>query len=807
MTSIVTSKVERAERIEGSTDMVLPRIGEWYWLQVEHFYRLEEAAGGLVRNLVSPKDESVYASGEILTVVTEVGSNYARLTCVDGQSHQRVHLDELESRAKRELNAADIISGQVRRCRTESALLMEQLDDLTRRLGVGGVQASLSTGAASMGGLVKATRQLVQAYRDELQLAKEKTIPKLCARINDSNQTMACWVKAETIPLMALAKDSRKLIERIDNRIFNVELYAGLVETVEQVRKGAAAPRDMPVHLMQRRLAMDEESLIGYEAGGFDFQHLNGFDQWLSLEDNFRRVLPYERCVVAFIVRNTEKEYVWAGGHWRDFVTMSFSSAHTTEKNKTTFLYLRNGEQLWRLNIDSFQFDAQLFPDADMQHLTGKLYARNEHFDEWSFITQADYEQRVAADKAARKSWPKLVEDYHAALDAWEAKYAELLDETTERQAFFENRHAGLRGASEFMPKELLILRRAVTHLGRTPAEARKVVPSGQNSHATRRDFILDGTNYGKAERLLWIHSKKGASWTWHADAKELPAKLKGFDLRAVYAEVSAQVGEAFESRPKPPEHPDVRHRTELYGFQPLDDSNINLDAAMAALARQRDKHNRLVLILQGLLDRSQVFAPHPTWRLWEADFERAVVLHHDVSRGLVATEQPPQFVEYQREANESLGVGSLVTGAQAYWRQLQAAERERDVEQHGWSKSSRFMEDENPGPGLVARVVRMTRDKQQAVFEWTRKTETYRGTMRESKQQLKVPLGKLLCIDHYQPGDFKRFFADPRSRASYATWAPFMLAAEDFARGALAEGVATRPLRPWGDAPVKNTR
>lgn len=65
------------------------------------------------------------------------------------------------------------------------------------------------------------------------------------------------------------------------------------------------------------------------------------------------------------------------------------------------------------------------------------------------------------------------------------------------------------------------------------------------------------------------------------------------------------------------------------------------------------------------------------------------------------------------------------------------------------------------------------------------------------------MPLGKLLCIDHYQPGDFKRFFADPRSRASYPTWAPFMLAAEDFARGVLAEGATSRPLRPWGDAPI----
>lgn len=114
-------------------------------------------------------------------------------------------------------------------------------------------------------------------------------------------------------------------------------------------------------------------------------------------------------------------------------------------------------------------------------------------------------------------AWPKQVKDYHAALDAWEAKYAELLDETTERSAFFEHRADELRGAYESMSLELLILRRAMTHLGRTHAEARAALPGGQNSYSQQQDFILDGVNYGKAGNLLWLYgdrAKDAVGWT-----------------------------------------------------------------------------------------------------------------------------------------------------------------------------------------------------------------------------------------------------------------------------------------------------
>jgi hypothetical protein len=49
------------------------------------------------------------------------------------------------------------------------------------------------------------------------------------------------------------------------------------------------------------------------------------------------------------------------------------------------------------------------------------------------------------------------------------------------------------------------------------------------------------------------------------------------------------------------------------------------------------------------------------------------------------------------------------------------------------------------------------------------------------------VPVSELFNVDAYQPGDFKQFFADPRTRGQYLVWAPMLIAAEEYqaARGA----------------------
>lgn len=54
------------------------------------------------------------------------------------------------------------------------------------------------------------------------------------------------------------------------------------------------------------------------------------------------------------------------------------------------------------------------------------------------------------------------------------------------------------------------------------------------------------------------------------------------------------------------------------------------------------------------------------------------------------------------------------------------------------------------------------------------------------TKARISVPLEKLFNVSAYQQGDFKRFFADPRTREKYLEWAPLLLSAEDYVNGKL---------------------
>jgi len=45
--------------------------------------------------------------------------------------------------------------------------------------------------------------------------------------------------------------------------------------------------------------------------------------------------------------------------------------------------------------------------------------------------------------------------------------------------------------------------------------------------------------------------------------------------------------------------------------------------------------------------------------------------------------------------------------------------------------------------------------------------------------------------VSAYKPGDYKKFFVDPRTRAQYLKWARMLLAAEDYCSGHIKIGKA----------------
>lgn len=370
----------------------IPELGQWYW--------------------VKDKD------GDWLACVAKVGSNYAKMMGVN-EVTMRIHLDDFYETCRFEPNVAGVIAAKVDQRKMEVRQLLAEVEAVTARLGVG-YSAAVAIGQGSEGhALAKLTPDLdVSGYKTSLVKAKKEDLPALFKKIESANSSMAKWMKAETLPLKAQLKQMEKVIGRIDTRIYNIELYAGLTEQVVMIRDGEPAPTAERIRLMQRRCYMDEECLAQYQVGGMEFQDIGDFDAWLAKPENCNRILPFPRCVVSFQVRRHTK----ARALPRSMVEF-FNRIDEIDADKLTFLYIRNGERVYRMNTQ-LEFGEQLFPDVERNMLMSgaQLWVETGIDSIHKIITDAQYHGLIDDYKAA-KAAHKVKEAAHKAEHReWAAK-------------------------------------------------------------------------------------------------------------------------------------------------------------------------------------------------------------------------------------------------------------------------------------------------------------------------------------------------------------------------------------------------
>lgn len=407
-----------AHRIEQDSTL---ELGQWYWVKfrrrrqvrvnpapddpVDSGYDIEydaerkddeeaseEAAG---EDDEEPQWRTVEEEYEALCCVVDIGSNHVKVEYPSGDRHRhvatRIHFDRFYARCRHEPDPAGAIRKERDRWIAESRRLLGAIQQVCQRLGVGqslkiGMQPD-PTGQGTYT-LAALNRQPdVESYREQLILAKDEELPTLYKELKEAQTEAARWMQAELLPLYAQQKEMREIVEEVEGRVFNVRLYAGLIEDIVTVCKGEPAPIGSKLHVMQRRHYMDEECLLAYETGGMEFSGIARFDAWLARPANFARLLPHPRTVLAFRVRRHGKYRGNLSLH--PFVRFDLENA-----DKLTFLYIRNGERLYRLSTE-LDFGHKLFPDTSVFSSGQPLWARVEYNNSvGEFITQGDYEER-----------------------------------------------------------------------------------------------------------------------------------------------------------------------------------------------------------------------------------------------------------------------------------------------------------------------------------------------------------------------------------------------------------------------------
>lgn len=159
---------------------------------------------------------------------------------------------------------------------------------------------------------------------------------------------------------MASASEAITYVKKIEEGLATLGLYTG--EGVEVIRhyQGQSANKAEPLALRQRKLYLDEESLISAAEGGADFQNLDEFLRQLHTSPEFlQRVLPEPRDIVAIQYRRKNKDYGKPGS-----LIDAYLNAGKNAINMTAFLLIRDGENLTTVH-SPLEHMTRLFPTKD----------------------------------------------------------------------------------------------------------------------------------------------------------------------------------------------------------------------------------------------------------------------------------------------------------------------------------------------------------------------------------------------------------------------------------------------------------
>lgn len=341
---------------------------------------------------------------ELLMCVMEIGSNYVELHEPELRGYRscRVHRDSFDESLTFEPNAALYIQQQVERYQLAIGENMAEIQRLTEALGIAPQLAHQPSADVEGKSLALLSSQVdVGAFKTALILAKQETLPALFKKNTHLSEELARWMGAPGMPLKAMLGPMKGSVDKIEDRLFNIQLYAGIFETISTLADGAPASKDEKLKIMQRRLYMDEEALLSYEAGGMTFKDMKAFDKWIAEPVNRDRILPFPRCVVSMRVRRNTKDRSGTG-------LSAFVQIAREIEDKYTYLFVRNGDQLYRICTD-LDFGELMFPERAVfdpsEPMMVKVWGRDRIE---QMMTKREFDSRIEANKkreADREQW------------------------------------------------------------------------------------------------------------------------------------------------------------------------------------------------------------------------------------------------------------------------------------------------------------------------------------------------------------------------------------------------------------------
>ncbi|MBN3729482.1 hypothetical protein [Burkholderia sp. Tr-20390] len=225
---------------------------------------------------------------------------------------------------------------------------------------------SLATGtvANAIGSGITAERiaEMKAAASREHQIAtiKANWIQSKTKAIADTITELTPYYEEQAAAALAQTEDVRTYVAKLLQGIESLDLYIGKGVTVDTIREGTPAARDVPLTFVQKKLVMDEELAVWTDIDEwFDFQHEDKFFDALRVHDGLiDQIFPTERCVLVMATTRRFIDY----GDARDNVARN-------EENAKVFLLVRDGMNIHRVlsPVESHLGANRLFPTQSDQ--------------------------------------------------------------------------------------------------------------------------------------------------------------------------------------------------------------------------------------------------------------------------------------------------------------------------------------------------------------------------------------------------------------------------------------------------------
>lgn len=314
------------------------RIGDFYWVKCEPMNKHTE-------------DESLFV--EYLMCVKEIGSNRVRFTMFHGEStyDEKIHVEDFKRLCRQEKDWKSIIDGRMN-------TLKQQLQDATQQLIEAGKEYGvIASDAARNPGNNPLPIHVTDHKKYQAELVEFKaSIPEIQKKVGYLATQFSAEAKNLWLPNKVMMAQVVNCLSVVDDKIFTIELYCGLQETIKQIADGKPASMDTKITVHQMMLFMDEETLFNYEQGGMDYEDVSGFDKWVVKPENLNRILPEQRGLVAMRIRRHDKDYGIAAN-----IGEAWWFRMKNDANMQTYLLMRNGEKVYRI-ASSISFSPRLVP-------------------------------------------------------------------------------------------------------------------------------------------------------------------------------------------------------------------------------------------------------------------------------------------------------------------------------------------------------------------------------------------------------------------------------------------------------------